>query len=197
MLVETYEATETDELGFAEDRDEAEALCKQLGLEGQKRFFRSKEEGRENSCPYRKMTREEMTVYRVLCPQKTSIENYSDGPIPVRVLQVATHAKEFFGKIEVWHPENADIKDPVLVGENRLDNGDQEKFILARWGEVLLSFGELRALAGKIYRETIIGKLETAIAEAQADLNRIQAMSETTCLQNWRSSNPSYNWYSW
>lgn len=82
MLVETFELEEVAEQP-PELEAEAVALIEKLGLDGQ-----------QTRIPYRKMTEEETFVYGILCPMRTPLKKYKEGPIPLRVLQVAAHATD-------------------------------------------------------------------------------------------------------
>lgn len=166
MQVETYEVTEVDSVGTVECDQEAVALIEQLGLDGQKKLLKKGDDGTTTRCPYRKMTADEKFIYEKLMPRKTKLYDYSDGPIPVRVLQVAAHAVDLFEFVYVWHPENGDEKDPVLVGVNGEEFSTQrEFFILARWGEELAPLSELAKKAAAKYRETLKANCAKAIAE--------------------------------
>lgn len=170
MQVETFEVQEVTTSGKPEDCAEALRLIEELGLEGQQS---RNQDGKV--CPYRKMTKDEAFVYGVLCSQKTPLNKYSDEPIPLRVLQVAAHAKTQFGALEVWHPENADIKDPVLVGVNGSPYSTQERFILARWGEVLDSFEVLKKRAIETWRSKVEASIVEARAKLESDLASLRA----------------------
>ena len=174
MDVETYEAIETTIDGI-ETSDEAIALIEQLGLEGQKSLLVKDEDGNEDRIPYRQMTRQEKRIYEFICPSKTELSKYSESPIPVRVMQVAAHAQQYFDHLMVWHPEG-NIKDPVLVGIK----GSQwsgEIFILARWGECLDSLDNLAKLACNICKAKYITKLEEIMAEAKEKIAEYKAMT--------------------
>jgi hypothetical protein len=166
MLVETYEVEEatSEAAAMAADSEAAEIIAK-LELTGQQKLLNPDTVTR---FPYRKMTKQEGLVYAILCPVKSKLRDYSDGIIPVRVLQVAAHVSDlgFCNRVEVWHPESADIKDPVLVGVNGPEYGDQELYILARWGAELPPFSELLTLATKMWRE----KRKTALAAIQGEI---------------------------
>ena len=137
MLVETYECEETA-TEAPEMSDAALALIDKLGLDGQ-RSLNVSAEPKEGRCPYRRMTAEEAFVYRQICPATTNLREYAESPIPLRVLQVAAHADDYFQKLEVWHVEGITVKDPVLVGVTKDPKATwrEARFILARWGEVL------------------------------------------------------------
>jgi hypothetical protein len=184
MIVETFEIERTvEELDAIRD-GAAQEIIEKLGLEGQSRFYKA---DTMEAVPYRKMTKLESEVYGVLCKERCKPEAYSDGLIPLRVLQVYEHAKslEFFDRFEVWYPESADIKDPVLVGykEEKIQQswGMQtvtERYLLARWGEVLEPLAELHKLAVQMWRTSRIGKLQSILAQVTSELNILQNSEE-------------------
>jgi hypothetical protein len=158
MEVETYEVISLDEQGGdiinETVSEEALALIESLGLGGQKalveRHTADDGEEVETRWPYRVLTAEETNIFATLFPVRTPIAKYQDGPIPLRVLQVAAHAKEMGLALFVLHPENGvRMDDPVLVGERagRVRTWERERFLLARWGDELVSLDELRAKA--------------------------------------------------
>ena len=184
MLVETYEVEESkDEMALLAADSEAMELINKLGLDGQKSLSDADTDTR---FPYRKMTREEGLVYGLLCPVKTPIEKYRDGLIPLRVLQVAAYAKEtdFLDSITVWHPENADIKDPVLVGSKKVKTGpgeyqyNTELYLLARWGAELPSFDEMRKLAVKMWVNTSKVKLKAIQMEIENAIRNVESFAD-------------------
>lgn len=161
MQVESFAVEEVVNARI-EDVACARELARQLGLEGQERFY---EEGKPVN-PYRKATAKELLVYRTLFTQKTELERYSDGPVPLRVLQIAAHAKEVLGcTLIVLHPSNADIKDPVLIGEVG-DWRDKKTYLLARWGDALEEFSVLAGYAV----ERLKKKAMSDLVEAQEKL---------------------------
>lgn len=156
MQVETYEEVSIDEQGGMlineQVSEEALALIESLDLNGQRSLVSRDEaagEAVERRIPYRLMTREEANVYAVMCPRRTALERYSDGPIPLRVLQVAAHAKPLFKALYVLHPASARDDDPVLIGmrTNPDRSWQDDIYILARWGAVLVPLDEMRAQA--------------------------------------------------
>lgn len=171
MQVETFEATEITTDGV-ECEKEALDLIKELGLTGQQELV-SGEGQLAARNPYRKMTKVEYFVYSALCPQKTELKDYSDGPIPTRILRMARSAKDSFRELQVWHPSNADIKDPVLVGVNGDRYSTREFFILGRWGEVLLPMSEMMPLAAKMFRDKMLVKLKGIQRDIEKDIERL------------------------
>lgn len=175
MQVETFEVSEqTTDTGASFDAEAVE-LIERLGLEGQRTLLVQREAGGDTVTvrnPYRTMTAEEQRVYGVLCPEKSKLVEYDSSAIPVRILQVAAHAVEFFERIEVWHPKERVDDDPVLVGvklgpKNQWGSRPETPHILARWGAVLLPFDECRDLAAKALRRKWEASAKGAISEAE------------------------------
>jgi hypothetical protein len=180
MQIETYEAISLDEQhGDVVNElvsEEAMALIESLGLDGQKELLNEHDAGDEKvttRAPYRTMTAEEAAVFGAVLPRHVSIDRYNDAPIPLRVLQVAAHAKtiDIFNKIEVWCPANPAAPDPLLVAWTGREFARYRKaFILARWGEVLEPLDTLRDKAAKILRTNVVAKIE----EAREELNGLE-----------------------
>lgn len=168
MEVETYEIEEvSSEAGQMAADHEAMELIEKLGLEGQKTLLNTDTTTR---VPYRRMQKDEDFCYRMLCPKKSKLEDFKSEMIPVRVLQVAAYAKELgvFKRIEVWHPEYASVKDPVLVGVMTPEVGyGEHEYILARWAKELIPVSELLPEAFKLWR----GKAKSAIHKIRAELD--------------------------
>jgi hypothetical protein len=186
MQIETYEIEESkDELALMACDSEALELIEKLGLEGQKSLSDKETVTR---FPYRKMTKEESNVYGLLFPQRSLLEKYKDGIIPLRVLQVAAHCKEldFLENITVWYPENADITDPVLVGTRK----DPEKsyitevYILARWGSALESLEALAVKAKKMWIERAKSELINISSKVKADIEAIDSIQNSDAMPN-------------
>lgn len=187
MLVETYEVTEVDGDGNVECDAEAMRLIEELGLEGQQKLINPDTATR---TPYRKMTAEEKWVIEQTCPKKTAIHKYADAPIPVRVLQVAAHAKDLFANVYVWHPANADEKDPYLVGVNQVGTAT-EFFLLARWGEELMPWKKMVVKAGSAARAAILAKLKSIASEVKVRLAEFESMSPEEVAAK-KATPPSY-----
>lgn len=176
MRVETFECQETAAEPI-EASEEAIEIINKLGLKGQQSLVSKNEEsGRQTRCPYRLMTQEELFVYATLCPKRTVLTDYEDGPIPLRVLQIGAHAAELeLGKqLEVWHRAVPEVKDPVLVASNStyIPSGGVHSFekfwILARWGEELDTFAILTQKAADIVRERLVAAAEAAVNSARS-----------------------------
>lgn len=183
MQVETFEEISVD---VANDgtvvnelvSEESLALIETLGLQGQRGLVRraqgvDTDDTTETRIPYRQITAEESRIYSLVMPEKTDLPEFDLGPIPLRVLQVAAHARPMFTKLVVWHQANVK-EDPILVGI-RTDPaskwGAEQTFILARWGEVLVPLDELRLKA----RDILIAKSKLAISEAKAEVAKFES----------------------
>jgi hypothetical protein len=147
MNVETYECSETAAEPI-EACEEAVQIMEDLGLEGQKSLVSAKEDEPQARCPYRAMTAEEEFVFRVLCPSTKKLPEYDAGPIPLRVLQIASHASglDLYKRFEVWYVAKQPDPDPVLVGivvDGTYEWDVKVRHILARWGEDLESWPTL------------------------------------------------------
>lgn len=182
MQVETYEVEEINSSEAATMAADAEAmeLIEKLGLSGQKALSNPETCTRQ---PYRLLTTLETNTCSVLFPEHTRLENYAQGPIPLRVLQVAAHAKEtgLFKHLEVWHPANPYDKDPVLIGiaTDPRPHWDWNSvpFLLARWGDALQSWDELAEKARKIWIVRMEAKLKALQLKAGNDLARLEAIA--------------------
>ena len=198
MLVETYEVQEVTEQPV-EVNTECSGLVEELELKGQEKFYNPQEPESADPFCYRKMTAQEKIVIEAICPKKSKIESYSDGPIPLRVLQVAAHVKELRkmevedekGFIMVYHPQNADDPDPYLIYRDGSEYSPRSFYLLARWGDELDNWNILKEKARKI----LTAKLEKKFAEIKADVESGVAsvkQTVTLALETGEIREPSY-----
>jgi hypothetical protein len=178
MQVETYESTELDSGMEEETAAECKELIEKLALDGQRGIL---EATKANVMPYRRMTKEEDTVYGLICPTKTLVKDFKSHIMPLRILKVIEHAHSlnYFKELYIWHPEDATL-DPVLVGhrEEKEQYGPHTYlYILARWGEVLELLSDLKKKAGEVLKNKRIGALKAMAASANALLPQWDAMS--------------------
>lgn len=183
MLVETYEATEMNGVEV-EDKEECARLAQELGLSGQVSLIN---DDFGEICPYRKMTKEEAFVYGTILTGKCDVNDYKDGPIPLRVLQVYQHAKslDMFHAFKVWYAESYEIKDPVLVarvGESMYN--DRSFYLLARWGEVLEPLSVLKEFAVKKWREIKKAQYSMAIGKLTQKLNMLDQIGTEAIVED-------------
>lgn len=156
-------------------------LVEKLGLDGQGKFYAGESQG---ACPYRKMTKREAWVYGILLPKQTELKHYDDAPVPLRVLQIAAHAVELMpGQLYVWHPENADIKDPVLTLRVGPSLYNYQLYILARWGCELDNFETLAGKAKEIFRAKLVASLEKIQSDVQSMLGRVDSIVNSAAVE--------------
>lgn len=171
MNIETYEVCEESDMTPEAD-EEALAIIEELGLEGQRALFQPRDDGELNRNPYRTLTDEEARIYGALLPDHQTLADFSASPIPVRVLQVAAHAKQFFKHLEVWHKHGT--PDPLLIG--RVEHSYGTPYILARWGDDLKSLASMRGEAGAIIKARALAAQRKVLAEVQGAISAIEAM---------------------
>ncbi len=179
VQVETFECTETASEPI-EASEEAISLINELGLDGQQDLICKTKTNHDTRAQYREMTVEEFNVYKTLCPTAMKIGKYKAAPIPLRVLQIASHAKQCFpgSELYVWDRESMVIKDPVLVLEVVVGYSVKTRYILARWGEELETFVVLLKRAASVAREQLIQSAKSMLSEfeqsSDAELLKIQ-----------------------
>lgn len=187
MQVETYEINETTSDGQTDALDaEAVALIEKMGLAGQRRLV-SSDGAKVAVMPYQAMTAEELAVYDLLFPTHDNLGEYSAGPIPMRVLQVAALAteREWFARMEVWHKRTGSAKDdPVLIGVTvqRVPFGAgsaghwtrESRYLLARWGDALKPYRELLVDAAAIARS----RIKSAIVKVRTEIEAAAAIAD-------------------
>jgi hypothetical protein len=164
MQIETYECQESVE-STVDDKEQVVALVEKLELKGRQSLICGE---KSQICPYREMTEEENFVYSTILPErKEACRRFSPAPMPLRVLQVLSHALSigFFNNVFVWSAESIaesiQVKDPLLVGYTGQYNFSPDKiYMLARWGEILLPMSELRTQAVKMYKEKMLSELK-------------------------------------
>ena len=152
MVIETYRNKKTDlspiyeTLNSQKDRIE---LLRELGLQAQLA-----------DLTYPRLTQDEASVWEKFLPRiygghQIGVKNYSFDEIPLEVLQEWKHAKDLkiFDRIFIRTPEKEIYPDPILLG---WIDGGKDFWLIARWGESLLPFNEIRSLVeGKKTRPAI------------------------------------------
>ena len=121
-------------------------------------------ETREQGVSFDLFTKEQSAVYGILCPKRKTMtieEIQQDLDIPQRVKEIAEISKDRFYKYEVWGSDLYEVKDPILLGreqdpKNPTYNWYDKFYILARWGNELDSFENLKLKANKIYKDKCV-----------------------------------------
>lgn len=174
MKIETYEIEPpSSEIGQLAADGEARMICEKLGLRGQLALADNES---QTPFPYRRMSLIEQRVFEYHCPVKTPLNDYRSDAIPVRVLQVASHALDcnVLKRIEIWHPKEAKL-DPVLVGIG--GEYGMEPFLLARWGAVWKEFAVLLDEAKRGWVDLRRARLERAVRETQKELDNVEQIA--------------------
>jgi len=170
MKTETY-ALEDIKLEIAEHTDEAIALCEQLGMEGQLKLVVKNDSGDAVArFPYRLITDEERFVFKILCPEASSLKDYRNEAVPVEVLREIKRAREAgIETFEIWSASSRLVKDPVVVGRKQGSSSwSTDQYLIARWGDELLPLAVLLPDAIKKFNDERTGKLKTMLAQLQA-----------------------------
>lgn len=152
------------------------ALIDKLGLDGQRELVLRTEDKSER-MPYRRMTAEEKWVYEKFLPNKTTLKEYKRDTIPLRVLQIAAHATELncFNEIKVWYPK--DYTDPLLVGYIKQGQYNFDEYMLARWGESLRPYKEIKEFVGELFKSQYKGKIKELQKLFEGGLAAIEEMT--------------------
>lgn len=183
MITELYRITPLplDELtALIEDGDNS-LLREQLGLPPVEL---------KNNTPfrYRLITDEEKKVFKVLFPNTTKLESYTDF-IPNEVLEAMQEVKDtcpykLVSQPYIMSPKEFD-PDPVLVCPVRTVQDAHDwvngEILVARWGSSLLPFEQLREKAVKLWkaaREIELRKIQRRVAEELADLPLRQEITD-------------------
>ena len=173
----------------AEFNEEALALLQQLGAEKQDIFY--KQDG--TTCPYRKMSPYEHAVYKLVLPVRDPIAKFKACPIPLRVLQIGAHAKQFLdGELVIWH-QGEGKDDPLLTLREGAEYSGSY-YLLARWAESLEEFSVLAQQALEINRDKIKSELLTHKAQLQAWIDNCDAMVSAR-FRDGKIDGPSMHWF--
>jgi len=182
IQVETYEEHEQEEITHPELHEEQVRLAKELGLNGQEELVAKSDTG-ERIIPYRLMKKDEEKVYNILLKGKVKVEDYKAGPIPLRVLQVLSHAKSlnFFDGFHVWYAEEAEVKDPLLVGYTG-ESYSPTNYLLARWGDELHSLENLSIQAGNVLKTRLKSSYASKMSELESKTKSLMSLQGSEVL---------------
>ena len=181
MQVETFECHEVAEETI-EETEEAVKIINDLGIYGQKNLvYDSYQEGvNKKRVPYRQINADERFVYKMLCPKDYPLEEYNRSSIPLRVLQVLEHARGlcFFDNFVIWDRDEAQVKDPVLIGLGGSSNTwDRKEYIIARWGDELETFSILLKRAINQKREQMIHAAKSVVMRSEHIVREAESLS--------------------
>lgn len=170
-MVETYLSEELTELIHDSERnDEWKQKIESLGLEGQKNLLSAPD---KSPVPFPIMNQSMQRVYETLCPNSVEIKEYSETTIPLRVLAMVALCQQenYFHKMMVWHDNKK--PDPIIIG-HLSDDWNSPKYLIARWGDELRSFPELKQLAVERKMEESATKIKKEINDRKGVLDSIQ-----------------------
>lgn len=181
MAIETYMIEDADKLiAEPEQLEEWTKTVNELGLDGQISLMKQD----KSPIPFAKMNETEERVYKTLCPQRTAVKSYNNGTIPLRVLSLIalSEREHYFPYIEIWDDHAS--PDPIAVGKSS-DNYNADLYLIARWGDELRSFVELKQIAMQRWIEEKKTDLKDKISEAQNNLANIETKAEKYFQGNW------------
>ncbi len=190
MAVEIYDQREIvvdGELQIRlEDDERALALIDEMGLTGQQQIntpssgamitIDSDEPVRNG---FEKVSRMQQIVINNLFPTHCEIEKYDNGCIPLRVLETARECRKLFTYVYVCYAPPAELVDPILVAVNKewstwSSSVGKDAFMIARWGDALMSWVDLFAEAKAKKCLEIEEALTDMVAAAKYQLQRIK-----------------------
>jgi hypothetical protein len=173
MAIETYLIEDSEKMiAEPEHLEEWNQLVEELNLDGQKTL----KDGDKSPIPFPMMTTGERRVYEVLCPNKTEVKEYHNNTIPLRVLSLIalSQRENYFNEIQIW--DDTAKPDPIAVGIVG-DKWSGKHYIIARWGDELRAFAELKQLALVRWVEDNKAKLNEIIEGAKLHLATIDSLA--------------------
>ena len=200
-MVELMFNKELSDITFdIDDLQEWKDIAIQLGMEKQISLTK----GKDTPIPYPYMNEVMFRVYQTLCPNKIDYKEYKNTTVPLDVMkQIFFCVKEnYFQKIEIWADDKE--PDPLVVGylgkywDNAKDNdgnrlyfntkeeclahsdnknayfSEEGKYLIARWGDELRSFAELKGKALQRLIDSTSIELQRELAEKTERLKLIK-----------------------
>lgn len=170
-MIQTFVVEESKELIYDSEKiDEWKEKCAELGLEAQLKLAKPD----KSPVPFECMNTVQLRVYETMCPARQEYKKYGRTAIPLEVLSlIALSEKEnYFDKIEIWFDDKA--PDPIAVGCIKQDDGwSWFYYPIARWGDVLRDFEQLKNMAiGRYFNSQTI-TLTGKIADLQSKLTHL------------------------
>lgn len=168
MAIETYMIEEAESLiADPEKTDEWNKIATELNLEGQLKQVSG--EGK-SPIPFQKLKVGEYRVYKTLCPNSTEVHKYSNSTIPLRVLSMIALAEreKYFDEIMIW--DDLKSPDPIAIGIKGTSWSEDTTYIIARWGDELRSYVELRKIALDRIKESAKNKLSKILKTVDEDV---------------------------
>ena len=176
MLTETYEIQEITAEACETD-EEALAIIERCGLSCQKAK-------NGNRLSFEQLNRMQTTVINWLFPTSSSIESYSAGGIPLRILETYEEHKGEFDHWVVRYAPPAQIVDPILLACNEYEHFatgrivSSDVFLIGRWGDALESWEALFEKAMTACRKAMCRNLALVKSKIDSDIQMLEAGHE-------------------
>jgi hypothetical protein len=169
-MVQTFIVEETKELIYDADKiEEWKSKCEELGLSEQLSLAQPE----KSPIPFVSMNTVMNRVYTTLCPEKVDYKRYRKTAIPLEVLSLIALAEKekYFTEIQIWYDDRT--PDPLAVGILKKQEWSHDLFLIARWGDVMRPFDELKEKAIQVYKNTSIIQLKRSVADANEKIANI------------------------
>jgi hypothetical protein len=169
-MVQTFIIEETKELIYDSDKiQEWKDKCQELGLENQLALA----EPDKSPIPFECINEVQRRVYETLCPVKTMYKDYKRTAIPLEVLSlIALSEKEgYFSDIQIWYDDKT--PDPFAIGLVKESDWRHRYYCIARWGDSLKPFEELKSTAIKVFKNSSLIQLNRRLAETKQNIENI------------------------
>ena len=172
-MVQTFIVEESKELIYDSDKiQEWKEKCEVLGLDKQLALT----DKEKSPIPFEFMNTVSKRVYETLCPAKVNYKEYSKTAIPLEVLGLIHLSvnEGYFKEIQIWYDDKT--PDPLAIGVKQKSlqyDWDNELYLIARWGDVLRPFDELKKMAIKVYTNSQRLSLTKKISEAKNKLESL------------------------
>ena len=182
-MIEVYEVESPT---LAENEAQHLELLASLGLTGQMGLI-AKEGNGTAINHYRAMDEADKRLVKALCPNECKLDEFDREVVPYRVLEIAANATKngWFNELRVCYTDNN--PDPFLVGivtkEHKRYDGttvmlEDKRFLIARWGDELMSWPDLLKRAKEIWKAENTASLKNAIVEATAKLESLESKAD-------------------
>jgi hypothetical protein len=174
-MVQTFIVEESKELIYDSDKiQEWKEKCEILGLD--KQLALTVKEA--SPVPFEFMNTVSRRVYETICPAKVGFMDYAKTAIPLEVLGLIHLSvnEKYFKTIQIWYDDKT--PDPLAVGVRQRAGSpyewDNELYLIARWGDVLRPFDELKEMAIRVFTNSEKINLQRKISEAKAKFESIK-----------------------
>jgi len=174
MHVETFLDEDMEE-SIAQP-DEWKDKIEELGLEGQEKLMGEN----KSPIPFLALNKRMVKVLENALPQKDEISEYSQSPIPMKLLSMvglAVHEK-YFTRIEVWHSQSD--PDPAIVGRTtpleRTEDRNETVYLLGLWGPEKVSLEELEKKAIEKLKKHYLLTIKEARANLETAAENLDAV---------------------